>query len=190
VEARLRQLEGRALGKISGAAKGKAKIESYDKDRKKDTPGLLSAAKAYNPAADSTVGVSIQPDSGKKTKDKKREVAQVVEEEVTVVQTLSSKKKSKKDKTPKAEAEAVTPVVEEIVQVKEKSKKRKVSKETAEDIQVTEAVATTTTTTTLTTTTTPSEVKSSKKKRKAEAVEEAAVEEVVQEKKKKKKVQT
>ncbi|CAK9190755.1 unnamed protein product [Sphagnum troendelagicum] len=190
VEARLRQLEGRALGKISGAAKGKAKIESYDKDRKKDTPGLLSAAKAYNPAADSTVGVSIQPDSGKKTKDKKREVAQVVEEEVTVVQTLSSKKKSKKDKTPKAEAEAVTPVVEEIVQVKEKSKKRKVSKETAEDIQVTEAVATTTTTTTMTTTTTPSEVKSSKKKRKAEAVEEAAVEEVVQEKKKKKKVQT
>ncbi|KAH8974734.1 hypothetical protein BDL97_01G116800 [Sphagnum fallax] len=190
VEARLRQLEGRALGKISGAAKGKAKIESYDKDRKKDTPGLLSAAKAYNPAADSTVGVSIQPDSGKKTKDKKRDVAQVVEEEVTVVQTLSSKKKSKKDKTPKAEAEAVIPVVEEIVQVKEKSKKRKVSKETAEDIQVTEAVATTTTTTTLTTTTTPSEVKSSKKKRKAEAVEEAAVEEVVQEKKKKKKVQT
>ncbi|CAM6020461.1 unnamed protein product [Sphagnum balticum] len=190
VEARLRQLEGRALGKISGAAKGKAKIESYDKDRKKDTPGLLSAAKAYNPAADSTVGVSIQPDSGKKTKDKKREVAQVVEEEVTVVQTLASKKKSKKDKTPKAEAEAVTPVIEEIVQVKEKSKKRKVSKETAEDIQVTEAVATTTTTTTMTTTTTPSEVKSSKKKRKAEAVEEAAVEEVVQEKKKKKKAQT
>jgi nucleolar protein 58 len=45
VEARLRQLEGRALGKISGASKGKAKIESYDKDRKKDTPGLLSAAK-------------------------------------------------------------------------------------------------------------------------------------------------
>jgi hypothetical protein len=77
---------------------------------------------AYNPAADSTVGVSIQPDSGKKTKDKKRDVAQVVEEEVTVVQTLSSKKKSKKDKTPKAEAEAVIPVVEEIVQVKEKSK--------------------------------------------------------------------
>ncbi|KAH9575396.1 hypothetical protein CY35_01G108800 [Sphagnum magellanicum] len=190
VEARLRQLEGRALGKISGAAKGKAKIESYDKDRKRDTPGLLSAAKAYNPAADSTVGVSIQPDSGKKTKDKKREVAQVVEEEVTVVETLAAKKKSKKDKTPKAEAEAVTPVVEEIVQVKEKSKKRKVSKETAEDLQVIEAVATTTTTTTMTTTTTPSDVKSSKKKRKAEAVEEAAVEEVVQEKKKKKKVKT
>lgn len=83
---------------------------------------FLVSVQAYNPAADSTVGVSIQPYSGKKTKDKKREVAQVVEEEVTVVQTLSSKKKSKKDKTPKAEAEAVTPVVEEIVQVKEKSK--------------------------------------------------------------------
>jgi hypothetical protein len=82
---------------------------------------FIVSVQAYNPAADSTVGVSIQPDSGKK-KDKKREVAQVVEEEVTVVQTLASKKKSKKDKTPKAEAEAVTPVVEEIVQVKEKSK--------------------------------------------------------------------
>jgi hypothetical protein len=83
---------------------------------------FIVSVQAYNPAADSTVGVSIQSDSGKKTKDKKREVAQVVEEEVTVVQTLASKKKSKKDKTPKAEAEAVTPVVEEIIQVKEKSK--------------------------------------------------------------------
>lgn len=45
VEARLRQLEGRALGKISGAAKGKARIEAYDKDRKSGTPGLLTAAK-------------------------------------------------------------------------------------------------------------------------------------------------
>ncbi|KAH9565867.1 hypothetical protein CY35_04G099900 [Sphagnum magellanicum] len=45
VEARLRQLEGRELGKSSGAAHGKANIESYDKDRKKENPGVLSAAK-------------------------------------------------------------------------------------------------------------------------------------------------
>ncbi|KAH8970237.1 hypothetical protein BDL97_02G078400 [Sphagnum fallax] len=180
VEARLRQLEGRALGKISGAAKGKAKIESYDKDRKKDTPGVLSAAKAYNPAADSTIGAAIQPDSGKKMKDKKKkqDEAQVVEE-VTVVQT-STKKKSKKNKTSKEEPDATTtPVAVEIVQVKTegKTKKKKAVKEAAEDIQVTEAVVATTT----------SELKSSKKKRKAEVAVEVAVEEVVQEKKKKKK---
>ncbi len=45
VEARLQQLEGRELGKSSGAAHGKANIESYDKDRKKENPGVLSAAK-------------------------------------------------------------------------------------------------------------------------------------------------
>jgi nucleolar protein 58 len=45
VEARLQQLEGKELGKSSGAAHGKANIESYDKDRKKENPGVLSAAK-------------------------------------------------------------------------------------------------------------------------------------------------
>ncbi len=45
MEARLRQLEGRELGKSSGAAHGKANIELYDKDRKKENPGVLSAAK-------------------------------------------------------------------------------------------------------------------------------------------------
>lgn len=47
VEARLRQLEGRALGKSvgTGASKGKANIQAYDKDRKAGTAGLVSAAK-------------------------------------------------------------------------------------------------------------------------------------------------
>ncbi len=45
MEARLQQLEGRELGKSSGAAHGKANIELYDKDRKKENPGVLSAAK-------------------------------------------------------------------------------------------------------------------------------------------------
>ncbi|KAH9307041.1 hypothetical protein KI387_011445 [Taxus chinensis] len=47
LEARLRQLEGRALGRLAGSTKGKPKIESYDKERKKDAHGLLTAAKTY-----------------------------------------------------------------------------------------------------------------------------------------------
>lgn len=47
VEARLRQLEGKALAAkpATPASKGKPNIEKYDKDRKGETPGLLSAAK-------------------------------------------------------------------------------------------------------------------------------------------------
>jgi nucleolar protein 58 len=47
VEARLRQLEGRALGKTVGTpgSKGKPNIQAYDKDRKAGTPGLVSSAK-------------------------------------------------------------------------------------------------------------------------------------------------
>lgn len=45
VEERLRQLEGKALKRISGASKGAAKIQAYDKDRKADAPGLLTSAK-------------------------------------------------------------------------------------------------------------------------------------------------
>ena len=45
LENRLRQLEGRALAKLSGSAKGKGKIEPYDSNRKQGTPGLVTAAK-------------------------------------------------------------------------------------------------------------------------------------------------
>ena len=34
LEARLRGLEGKELGRFAGSAKGKPKIEAYDKDRK------------------------------------------------------------------------------------------------------------------------------------------------------------
>ncbi|GAA0165534.1 hypothetical protein LIER_20915 [Lithospermum erythrorhizon] len=56
LEARLRSLEGVNLGRSAGSAKGKPKIEAYDKDWKKGTGGLITPAKAYNPSADSTVG--------------------------------------------------------------------------------------------------------------------------------------
>ncbi|CAI5463775.1 unnamed protein product [Closterium sp. Yama58-4] len=52
IEQRLRQLEGRVLGSASAASKGKAKLGAYDKDRKEGTGGLITPAKAYNPASD------------------------------------------------------------------------------------------------------------------------------------------
>lgn len=45
LEARLRSLEGKELGHVAGSAKGKPKIEAYDKDRKKSIGGLITAAK-------------------------------------------------------------------------------------------------------------------------------------------------
>ncbi|KAL6498055.1 Ribosomal RNA processing protein 1 A [Orobanche gracilis] len=58
LEARLRNLEGRELGRSAGSVKGKPKIEFYDKDRKKGSGGLLTPAKTYNPAADSILGLT------------------------------------------------------------------------------------------------------------------------------------
>ncbi|KAF3435079.1 hypothetical protein FNV43_RR22166 [Rhamnella rubrinervis] len=56
VEARLRNLEGRELGHFAGSAKGKPRIEVYDKDRKKGAGALIMPAKTYNAAADSILG--------------------------------------------------------------------------------------------------------------------------------------
>ncbi|CBI34244.3 unnamed protein product, partial [Vitis vinifera] len=82
LEARLRNLEGRELGHSAGSAKGKPKIEVYDKDRKKGSGALITAAKTYNPAADSVLGriedsaareeEEMIPKKRKKEKRKKR----------------------------------------------------------------------------------------------------------------------
>ncbi|KAK3025103.1 hypothetical protein RJ639_044343 [Escallonia herrerae] len=56
LEARLRNLEGRELSRSAGSAKGKPKIEVYDKDRKNGAGALITAAKTYNPSADSLLG--------------------------------------------------------------------------------------------------------------------------------------
>jgi nucleolar protein 58 len=46
LEARLRNLEGKELGRFAGsAAKGKPKIEAYDKDKKKGAGALNTPAK-------------------------------------------------------------------------------------------------------------------------------------------------
>ncbi|KAG2244156.1 hypothetical protein Bca52824_094014 [Brassica carinata] len=56
LETRLRTLEGKDLGRLSGSAKGKPKIEVYDKDKKIGSGGLITPAKTYNTAADSLLG--------------------------------------------------------------------------------------------------------------------------------------
>lgn len=45
LEVRLRNLEGKDLGRLSGSAKGKPKIEAYDKDKKPGSGGLITPAK-------------------------------------------------------------------------------------------------------------------------------------------------
>ncbi|XP_062084575.1 probable nucleolar protein 5-2 [Humulus lupulus] len=89
LEARLRNLEGKELGRFAGsAAKGKPKIEVYDKDRKAGAGGLITAAKTYNPAADSILG---QTDKQEVLKKKSEEAA-----EESPVKAKKEKKKKKR----------------------------------------------------------------------------------------------
>jgi len=168
VEARLRQLEGRALGKISGSAKGKSKIDSYDKDRKAETPGLVSAAKTYNTSADVTTNATPSKTPERKKKRESSPLIEEIEAAVPAVTPEPSKKKSKKEKSMATPTPTAVEVEEEATE--EKKKKKKKSKDTAatpEPATIAVAVAVT-----------PEATKSSKKKRKAEieAVAEAAIE--------------
>eukprot|EP00850_Spirogloea_muscicola_P007050 SM000034S12804 [mRNA] locus=s34:812893:816310:- [translate_table: standard] len=109
LEARLRQLEGRTMAKASGAARGKPMVEAYDRDRKRDAPLLLTTAKAYNPAADSTLTVEAQEAAGEaraelKKKKKKKEsvvsigeaVAEAPETTPAIVEPAETRPKKKK----------------------------------------------------------------------------------------------
>lgn len=178
VEARLRQLEGRALGKsATPASKGKPNIQAYDKDRKAGTPGLLSAAKVYNTSADVTMDVVPTAEatpSSDVTPAKKKKSKEVASPEPTVevteatpssdVTPAKKKKKSKEIATPE-------PAVE-VTEATPPTKKKKKSKEVATPETTTVAVAVVAT---------PELTKSGKKKRKAETevVVEAAVEAAV-----------
>ncbi|CAM8942711.1 unnamed protein product [Rhodiola kirilowii] len=121
LEARLRNLEGGELSKSAGSAKGKPKIEFYDRDRKKGSGGLITPAKTYNPAADSLVGRT--PDSSvkqlemtpaKDNKEKKRKKnksepkAETVEpnSEVTTKKDKKKKKQTTEEKPPKIKSES------------------------------------------------------------------------------------
>uniref|UniRef100_A0A2N9IZK5 Nop domain-containing protein n=1 Tax=Fagus sylvatica TaxID=28930 RepID=A0A2N9IZK5_FAGSY len=141
LEARLRNLEGKDLGRSAGSAKGKPKIEVYDKDRKKGAGGLITAAKTYNPSADSVLGHTLNSAAGNEetvTPKKRKEVEAAEETPATGEDKKEKKKKDKKEKKKKANEEDtaiptngnnhVEPEAEEVV-TKEKKKKKKHSAE-------------------------------------------------------------
>ncbi|KAJ9554749.1 hypothetical protein OSB04_009363 [Centaurea solstitialis] len=104
LEARLRNLEGRELGRSAGSTKGKPKIEVYNKDQKKGAGAMITPAKSYNPAADSVLGrleaeaEEAHIDDGKKDKKKKKKEEKVVaDEEAEEDVGKKEKKKKKKD---------------------------------------------------------------------------------------------
>ncbi|PIA44571.1 hypothetical protein AQUCO_01700279v1 [Aquilegia coerulea] len=126
LENRLRNLEGRELGHSAGSAKGKPKIEVYDKDRKKGAGALISAAKTYNPSADVVLGKTTVVTTPKKREHEEPEVSQSDEAEEQTKATEKKKKQKKarvedtdlqRDEDQSTEAEV--PVT------KEKKKKRK-----------------------------------------------------------------
>uniref|UniRef100_M4DVQ7 Nop domain-containing protein n=1 Tax=Brassica campestris TaxID=3711 RepID=M4DVQ7_BRACM len=125
LEARLRSLEGKDLGRLAGSAKGKPKIEVYNKDKKMGSGGLIAPAKTYNTAADSLL-VSAENGVKEKKDKKKKKKAEAEEEEEAKSEESSKKKKKKKAKT------EVEPEAEEASK-KEKKKKRKHEEEETEE---------------------------------------------------------
>ncbi|KAL6956813.1 Ribosomal RNA processing protein 1 A [Sarracenia purpurea var. burkii] len=112
LEARLRNLEGRELSRSAGSAKGKPKIEFYDKDRKKGAGAMINTAKVYNPSADSVLGLT--------------ESAAEKEEEM-----VPHKMKNKAEPSQTEEAEVEAPVIDE---EKKKKKKKEAEVEDKEEV--------------------------------------------------------
>ncbi|GAB4855463.1 Ribosomal RNA processing protein 1 A [Ancistrocladus abbreviatus] len=149
LEARLRNLEGRELGRSAGSAKGKPKIEAYDKDRKKGAGGLITPAKTYNPAADSILGKiesAVVPKKANEATGQRRpmelEVAPAADEGKKEKKEKKKKKKvSEVEVTPVANGEdgEVEPNVEGMTKKeKKKKKKRQAEEEEQENIDVLE----------------------------------------------------
>ncbi|EEF29163.1 nucleolar protein nop56, putative [Ricinus communis] len=160
LEARLRNLEGRELGRSAGSAKGKTKIEAYDKDRKKGAGALLAAAKTYNPSADSILGQTLSfntvndeemvpvteetPVTAEKKKEKKKKKKTDDETALTAhgngtaqpeaeEVTKKDKKKKKKEKADMVEAQNGSENVEE---GEKKKKKRKHAEQDEEETEI------------------------------------------------------
>ncbi|KAG0483847.1 hypothetical protein HPP92_011931 [Vanilla planifolia] len=118
LEARLRVLEGRELGRSAGSIKGKPKIEVYDKDRKKGAGALITAAKTYNPSSDLVLRLGGEnnvekPASGQEEshlKKRKHEEVELMAAEAEGVEAREGEEseKRKKKKKKKAEIEVET----------------------------------------------------------------------------------
>ncbi|XP_043814635.1 probable nucleolar protein 5-1 isoform X2 [Manihot esculenta] len=135
LEARLRNLEGRELTRSAGSAKGKPKIEAYDKDRKKGAGGLITPAKAYNPSADALLGRTPDSTSGngeeivpkkRKSETEPSHTGGVAEEApVTGEQKKEKKKKKKADEGETAVQNDGTSTAEQEGEGKAKKEKKK-----------------------------------------------------------------
>ncbi|MCO5579036.1 hypothetical protein L7F22_032888 [Adiantum nelumboides] len=126
LENRLRQLEGRALAKLSGSAKGKGKIEPYDSARKQGTSGLITAAKTYNPAAD-VVGLATpktEEADGKQKKHKRGVTVEPTAEAAIEAEEPATGKSAKKRKREEPVAE-VKAEPAEVAKEEPKKKKKK-----------------------------------------------------------------
>ncbi|XP_051140986.1 probable nucleolar protein 5-1 [Andrographis paniculata] len=136
LEARLRSLEGRELGHAAGSAKGKPKIEVYDKDRKKGSGGLITPAKTYNPAADSILGLT----ESLTEKDENESMPQVTGEVDTDVPMTDGEKKSKKKKKRKDQEDNAAGLNEDVevegeaIAKKEKKKKKHAEADDSENV--------------------------------------------------------
>ncbi|MQL74137.1 hypothetical protein Taro_006493 [Colocasia esculenta] len=137
LEARLRVLEGRELGRSAGTTKGKPKIEFYDKDRKKGMGALITPAKSYNPSSDLVLnqGAGKLLDGKEETISKKRKHEEAEElhtedtgEEAAGEEDETKREKKRKKKKAKEEAAADGQTVELETKV-EKKKKKKVDTE-------------------------------------------------------------
>uniref|UniRef100_A0A0V0IMC4 Putative nucleolar protein 5-2-like n=1 Tax=Solanum chacoense TaxID=4108 RepID=A0A0V0IMC4_SOLCH len=126
LEARLRALEGKELSKSAGSAKGKPKIEVYDKDRKKG--GLITPAKVYNPSADSVMGHTENEEKKMSIDDQTEEAAG---EESPVTEGEKKKKKKKKKS-----AETEDGAEPEDTGKKEKKKKKKHADNEVENVEL------------------------------------------------------
>ena len=155
VEARMRQLEGGHVFKVSGTGKKSAKFDKYENK---------SEVVEYKTAADSTMKdeatpkkVKVEADGDAAASGKKRKLKEEKEAEVEADEAAPEKKKKKK-KAKQEEEEAAAAVVEAEVEVKdeaqsEKKKKKKKQKEEPQEEEEMEVEAS-------------AEVESAKKKKK------------------------
>ncbi|KAK9084127.1 hypothetical protein Scep_030598 [Stephania cephalantha] len=129
LEARLRNLEGKELGRSAGSTKGKPKIEVYDKDRKKGAGALITAAKTYNAAADVVLQQTAETLDNREDEEmvenerKHDEGALPSADEVGLANGKHKEKKKKKDKVA-----AINMDDDEDQGVEEKKKKKKKAK--------------------------------------------------------------
>ncbi|XP_057499308.1 probable nucleolar protein 5-2 [Actinidia eriantha] len=174
LEARLRNLEGRELGRSAGSAKGKPKIEMYDKDRKQGAGAMITTAKVYNPSADAVLGrTGSEAEKEEEMVPQKRKKEAEEEAPVADGEKTEKKKKKKKAETEDNDKVGAEPETEDIVK-REKKKKKKHSAESTELQNEDENVE--------------GEKKKKKKKRKHAEAEEEEIESPSKKEKRKKKM--